>query len=311
MDTTIKPTTILLTGGMTLLGRRLTDKLRAEGYRVHWLTNQLEQAEGKCDAAFLWDIDRKLIDDIAFDGANVLIHLHGAQLFKERWSAGRKREIIRSRALSTRLLFNALRRTKHSIHSVLVASSVYYYPAATMNETFYEREAAGEDFLGQCHQMLEEEAQRFRTRLGIRTVILRNGIALDPRRGVLPNMSLPVSFGLNMPLGRGDQYINWIHIDDLCRIYSYAIANTELRGVYNACAPSPLTNSQFMYALCSVKGHDHLRLPISSVILRSLLGEMADPLLKSSRVSSDKLIASGFTFEYDSLSKALRSCLDR
>lgn len=310
MNTETKQQTILLTGGNTLLGRRLTDSLRAQGHRVHWLTGHLDEAKDKCDAAYLWDIEHRLIDEQAFTGVDVLIHLHGSRLFKERWSLGRKREIVRSRTLSTRLLYSTLQRIEHQVQTVIIGSSIYYYPAATTMDIYYEREPAGEDFLGQCLQMLEEEGQRFRTRLGIRTVILRNGIPLDPNRGMLPNMTLPVSFGLNMPLGKGTQYVNWIHIDDLCRIYIYAITHPELRGVYNACSPAPLTNSQFMYALSSVKGRDHIRLPISSVILRSLLGEMADSLLKSSRVSADKLIATGFTFEYDSLSKALRSCLD-
>lgn len=312
MNAETKPQTILLTGGNTLLGRRLTDSLRAQGYRVHWLTGHLEASKDKCDAAFLWDIERRLIDEQAFAGVDVLIHLHGSRLFKERWSLRRKREIVRSRTLSTRLLYATLNRLtgQHQVKTVLIGSSIYYYPAATTMETLCEREPAGEGFLGQSLQMLEEEAQRFRTRLGIRTVILRNGIALDPHRGVLPNMALPVSFGLNMPLGKGNQYVNWIHIDDLCRIYTYAMEHTEMKGVYNACSPAPLTNSQFMYALSTLKGRDHLRLSVSSVILRSLLGEMADVLLKSSRVSADKLIGTGFTFEYDSLGKALRACLD-
>lgn len=312
MDTTSRKQTVLITGGRSLLGRRLTEYLRGKGYRILWLTRDVSGGMDMCDETFFWDIEQGTIAEHPLLEADVIIHLAGASLSGERWTKRRKREILRSRVRSARLITNALARLDHHVHTLIYASSTGFYsgedsPLGALPSE--ENEAPGLSFLSQTFAMLEREAQLAQERLGLRTVVLRNGVILDPYAGVLPNLIIPVRFGLNTPLGRGDQFVNWIHQQDICRIYERAIRQSEMQGVYNAVAPAPVTNSQLMDSLSALYGHDHLRLRIPSVILRTLLGEMSERILSGRAASADKVRALGFAFNHASIGQALRACL--
>lgn len=306
MDTANKRQTVLITGGRTLIGRRLTEYLRGRGYRVLWLTRDVSGSMDMCDETFYWDIEQNVVADHALREADIVIHLAGASLHSERWTPKRKREILRSRVRSARILTNALSKVEHHVHTIIYGSSLNIYRTTPQGEPLHESEAPADTFIGQTFAMLEHEAEIAEERLGVRTLILRNGIALDPYAGILPYLVAPVRFGLNTPIGKGEQYINWIHQQDLCRIYEYAITQTDMRGVYNAAAPGAMTNSQFMYALSTVYGRDHIRIPVSSFIIRTVLGEMGDRILGGRPASVDKLLSTGFAFNYQTLSHALR-----
>lgn len=306
---TDKPTTILITGGRSLLGTRLTQYLRAQGYRVLWLTREVESSMDLCDEAFYWDMEQGIIAEHPLQQADVIIHLAGVSLFGERWTRLRKRAILRSRVLTARLLVNKLASIPHRVKTIIWGSSLHYYAGKRGRLYAREEDGVGGSFVARCFEMLEAEAERAQSLLAIRSVILRQGFVLDALRGGLPNMLLPIRFGLNMPLGNGEHYINWIHILDMCRICTYALEHPSMQGVYNACSESPLTNSQFMYGLSAVYGHDHLRIPLSSSLIQLALGEMSQGILRSRPASCDKLIAEGFTFRYHSLNQALRAIL--
>lgn len=307
MNTLSKKQTILITGGRSLLGRRLTEYLRGRGHRILWLTRDVSGGMDMCDETFFWDIDQNIVAEHPLKEADVIIHLAGASLFTERWSQRRKKEILRSRLRSSRVLLNALSKVDHHVHTIIYGSSTMIYGNSPLHETAHEEEPAGNNFLAQVFATLEHEAEVAQEKLGVRTAVLRNGFTLDPYAGVLPNLIRLVRFGLNTPLGSGDQYMNWIHQQDLCRAYEHVIAHEELSGTYNVVAPSDTTNSQFMYALCSLYGKDHIRLAIPSPFVKLILGEMGACLLSNRLASSDKLIASGFHYQYNELMKALRA----
>lgn len=262
-----------------------------------------------CDETFFWDIDQNVVAEHPLREADIIIHLAGASLSSERWTLRRKREIVRSRIRSARVLTNALARIDHHVHTIIYGSSVSYYDSKLSGEPCHEPEEAGTSFISQTFAALEAEAEIAKQRLGVRTVVMRNGIILDPYAGVLSYLINPVRFGLNTPLGSGDQSINWIHFQDLCRIYEHAMRETDMSGAYNACAPSPVSNSQFMYALSALQGRDHLRVPISGFLLRTVVGEMSEPLLYGRPAAVDRLIATGFGFNYGNINQALRACL--
>lgn len=305
----VKQTTILITGGRSLVGSRLSAHLRTLGYRVLWLTRDIEWAMQYSDEAFYWDMDQNILAEHPLTQADVVIHLAGSTIFGERWSRERKRKILRSRVVTARMLVNKLQSVEHHVHTMIWASSLLYYQ--TQGDRVYanEDEPAGSGFLSRTFEMLEQEAVMAEQKLGVRSVILREGFVLDAHTGGLPNMLLPLKLGLNVPLGLGNQYINWIHVSDLCRLYTYCIEEKAMWGVYNACSEAPLTNNQFMYGLSSVYGHDHIRLPIPSPLLRFALGEMSVGILKGRPAGVDKLVQTGFEFHFHSLNQALRDLI--
>lgn len=302
-----KKQTVLITGGRSLLGRRLTEYLRGRGYRILWLTRDVSGGMDMCDETFFWDVEQNIVAEHPIKEADIIIHLAGANLFSQRWTGERKREIMRSRMRSARVLANALAKVEHHVHTIIYASSLGYYEHRLPEEVIHEDEEAGASFLAQVFKGLEQEAQRAEAKLGVRTVVMRNGLVLDPYAGLLPMLVRPVRFGLNLPLGSGNQYVNWVHQQDICRAYEFVIEQEELKGAFNVVAPSATTNSQMMYALSALYGKDHVRVPLPSPVLRLALGEMGGPLLESRLASADKLMSMGFRFQYDELGKALRA----
>lgn len=304
-----KKQTILITGGRSLLGRRLTEYLRGRGYRILWLTRDVSGGMDMCDETFYWDVEQNIVAEHPLKEADIIIHLAGASLYSERWSATRKREIMRSRLRSARVLTNALAKIEHHVHTIIYSSSLAYYEHRLPEEVIHEDEDAGASFLAQVFKGLEQEAVVAEHRLGVRTVILRSGFVLDPYAGVLPNLVRPVRFGLNIPLGSGKQYVNWVHQLDVCRAYEYFIEHLEIKGHYNVVAPSPTTNSQLMYALSAIYGKEHIRVAVPAPLVRLAMGEMSHELLYSRPVATDKLQSTGFRYQYDDLAKALRASI--
>lgn len=295
---------------MTLVGKRLTRYLTRQGYEVLWLSSNVSAKITEAPETFHWDWETGAISEEALQRADVIIHLAGANLLDSRWTLERMRHIARSRLLSAKLIFDTLAKIADGRERTFIgASSLYYYGVETSREWLTEASPAGKDFLSSVFQILEERVELWSTRLGMRSVMLRHGFVLDGLGGGLPNMLLPVRLHLTMPLGKGDQYINWIHSEDLCRVYEQAIEQVQMVGVYNACAVAPLTNDQFASALSIAQFGallPPLKVSIPSELLRVALGPRANYLLKGRPASVDKLLDTGFQFRFNSLNQALR-----
>ena len=178
----------------------------------------------------------------------------------------------------------------------------------TSERILTEKDDPGKDFTGEVCRRWEEATGNMES-LGIRTVILRTGIVLSGNGGALKRMALPAKFGIGSPLGSGRQYIPWIHIDDICSVYIKAIEDRSMTGVYNAAAPEHVSNSQFMRTVSDVMGKPFFFPAIPAFVFRILYGEMSSILLKGTRVSSGKIISSGYSFSYPDLRGALLSLL--
>lgn len=142
--------------------------------------------------------------------------------------------------------------------------------------------------------------------LGLRILKFRTGVVLTKDGGALPQLALPIKLGLGSPLGSGDQWISWIHIQDVVDMYLLAIENESLSGVYNMAAPNPVTNKQLTRAVAK-QLHKPLWAPrVPAFVLKLLLGEMSMVVLGSTKVSSAKIEGVGFKFKYPEVDGALR-----
>jgi uncharacterized protein (TIGR01777 family) len=297
---------VLITGGTGLIGKHLSNRLQESGYDVSPLSRESSKDTGL--RVYKWDPESGTIDPEAISKADYIINLAGAGLGDSRWTEKRKKEILDSRIKSAGLIFVKLKESGKRPEAFISASGTGYYGSMTSERILTEKDDPGKDFTGEVCRRWEEAAGNMES-LGIRTVILRTGIVLSDNGGALMRMALPAKFGIGSPLGSGQQYIPWIHIDDICSVYIKAIEDRSMTGVYNAAAPEHVSNSQFMRTVSDVMGKPFFFPAIPAFVFRILYGEMSSILLKGTRVSSGKIISSGYSFSYPDLRGALLSLL--
>jgi hypothetical protein len=294
---------IIITGGSGLVGMHLSEKLRKKGYNVSIFSSSKKNVSVSTS---YWDYKNNIIDKDILQKTNYIVHLAGANISSKRWTTHRKKEIVESRVKSAEFLLNSINQANNSLDSFISASAVGYYGAVTSNNIFTEKDKPASDFLGVTCKEWEQTADKFKV-LGIRTVKLRTGIVLAKEGGALPKMIPPIKLGIGSAIGSGKQYMPWIHIDDLCDIYIKAIEDENMQGAYNAIAPEYVNNFEFTRSLAKVLKKPFWFPQLPSVLMKLLFGEMANILLKGSRVSSEKILKLGFQFKYRNLKDALQS----
>ncbi len=296
---------ILITGASGLIGTRLTTLLDEEGYRIAHLSRTPRSGNAE---TFLWNVDKHQLDAAAIQAAHVVIHLAGTGIADKPWTKQRKNEIIKSRTLSTRLLYGELKKGNHNVKTFISSSAIGFYGSEDKDTFFTEDDKQGNDFLsdvvGQWEQAVDQISE-----LGIRVVKLRIGIVLSEKGGALKEMMRPIKLYVGAPLGTGTQYLSWIHLDDVCYIFIKAIEDETMHGVYNAVAPNPVTNKEFTHSVAKALHRPVIFPTVPSVILKIFLGERADLVLKGTKISGEKIQATGFKFRFDSLDDALRNIL--
>ena len=289
---------VLLTGSTGLGGKLLVRVLKDAGFSVRRLTTRRELAVQ--EGYFLWNPAAKEADDRAFEGVEYIIHLAGSSIGNGRWTARRKKDILESRTLTAELLLAKVSQLQLPLKAFVSASATGYYGSATTETIYDEYSPAGRDFLADVCVQWEKAADRFQS-AGIRTVKMRTGVVLAKGAPALEKMLLPIKSGLGGPLGNGRQYMPWIHLDDLCRLYLRAICDESMSGAWNAVAPEHITNRELMRTLARKLGKPFLFPPVPAFMLRLLLGEMAVIVTDGSRVSSRRLKATGFEFKVATL----------
>lgn len=289
---------ILITGGSGLVGKKITGLLERKGFEVAWLSRNPEKYKQK---SFAWDVDKQTIDAKALQWADGIIHLAGEGVADKRWTAERKQAILQSRTQSTLLLKHAIEKSDKKPEVFVSASAVGYYGFSTGDTLMDENGKAGNDFLAQVVVAWESDVEKI-SDYGIRTVMLRIGIVLDNKGGALPEMLKPP---VAAPLGNGQQWMSWIAIDDLARMFLFAIENKGMIGVYNAVGPNPATNEALTKAAAKKVGKMYVGLGVPGFALKIVLGEMAQMVLGGNRVSAHKIRKAGFEFRYPVLEDAL------
>ncbi|WKN46171.1 TIGR01777 family oxidoreductase [Tunicatimonas pelagia] len=295
--------TVLISGGTGLVGTRLTQLLQEKGYTVTHLSRSVSGDEKV--KTYQWNIKKKEIDPEALIGVDYIIHLAGAGIADKRWTDKRKELILKSRTESTELLRDSIAKlNNHAIKAFVSASAVGYYGIDTGKTWVDEESPSGDGFAAEVTHQWEAAVDKINP-LNLRVVKIRIGIVLSEKGGALVKIMQPIKFGVGAPLGRGNQYMSWVHLDDLCRLFIFALEQREIQGVYNGVAPNPATNHELTKKTADVLNKPLFLPNIPAFALKLLLGEMAQVVTGGNRVKSDKIEKAGFEFKYTDLRPAL------
>ncbi len=298
---------VLITGGSGLIGSHLTATLLDSGYKVsHLSRNRAKLGQIR---VFKWSPDIEFIDPEALDGVDYIVHLAGANIGEKKWSKKRKLEIIGSRVNSAKFLHKIVSEREIILKAFISASATGFYGNSSSTKIFNENDLPGNDYLSLVCKQWEEASDLF-TNSGIRTVKIRTGVVLEKTDSALSKLMMPAKFGFLVQTGNGLQYMPWIHIRDLCNIYLEAIKETGMSGSYNATAPQSVTHAEFIKVLGRVMKKPVFPIPVPGFVLKTVLGEMADVVLKGNAVSSEKLMNTGFKFLYPNLEEALDNIIN-
>lgn len=292
---------ILITGGTGLLGKILTKELQNQGHHVSILSRNPEKVKGV--KAFYWDVEKQEIDEQCLDGIDTVIHLAGEGIADKKWTFKRKQEIIDSRVNSIQLIYQLMSKNQNRVKAVVSASAVGFY-GDRADEILTEESNKGTGFLSDaCHFWEEavDEGQQFE----IRIVKLRIGLLLTSKGGVLAPFKLMVNTFTAMNFGNGRQWFPWIHADDLVGMFAWAVNDDKITGVFNATAPTPVTNSVFTKTLAKVLKKPFWPFQIPVFMLKMILGERKELLLMSNKTDSKKIQQAGYVFKFVDLKKAL------
>ena len=297
--------TILMSGASGLIGTSLFRAFSERKMRVIRLVRRRPEGTGEV----FWNPEAsEPADDLqALENADAAIHLSGANLFSERWTAAYKREIVESRVGTTRAIVNLLKKSKKPPQVLLCASAIGIYGDCE-DEILTESSSPGQGFLADTCRAWESEATRA-AEGGIRVASLRFGVVLSREGGALKKMLPVFRAGLGGRLGSGRQWMSWIAVSDLVRAVLHVLETDSLRGPVNMVAPIPVTNTDFTRALGRALRRPAF-LPAPAFALRMVLGEVADDaLLASTRVVPARLAASGFHFDLPEINSSLRTLL--
>ncbi len=296
-----------ITGATGSVGRAIVQELQTAGHQIRVLSTR-KQLDWNGVETYTWNPANGEIDLAALEGADHLIHLAGATVSK-RWTARYKQEINDSRVYTTQTLIDALQKVKEGPSSCVSASAIGIY-GSDLTREMTESDTAADDFLASVTSTWEH----YTTKLGTaerRSVQLRIGIVLDKGAGVLGQLVPLAKLGIASPLGNGQQWTSWIHVQDLARMFIHAATSELPSGAYNAVAASPISNKGLTKAICKALKRPMFFPPVPGFVLKLVLGEMATLALMSQKVSNAKIAATGFEYKHDQLDDALTDLLSK
>jgi len=290
-----------ITGATGLIGSALRRSLATQGHELRCLSRGAPTQPGW----YAWDPDAGAPPQEALEGADAVIHLAGEPV-AQRWSEAAKRRIRASREQGTRALVDTLAALPHRPPVLVSASAVGYY-GNRGDELLSEPSAPGSDFLAGVCEAWERSAHAADA-LGIRVVCIRIGLVLAARGGALARMLPPFRLGLGGPIAGGEAWMSWIHIDDLVRLFLWAVETPGVHGPVNAVAPEAVRNAEFTRSLAAAL-HRPAFLPVPALALKLMYGEMAGLVLSSQHVVPDVATQCGFHFAWPALDPALRDLI--
>jgi uncharacterized protein (TIGR01777 family) len=301
---------IFITGGTGFVGTFLTRELTARGHQVTLLTRAIKPGRILPSGAVF--LEGNPLQPGPWQKAvpehEVFINLAGSSIFS-RWTEGAKKEMRESRLLTTRNLVQALAERQGTETLLLSTSAIGYY-GFHEDEELSEADPPGTDFLATLARDWEAEAQQAES-FGVRVIRCRFGIVLGERGGALDRMVPLFNKGLGSPLGSGRQWLSWIHQQDLSRIFLFLLDRKNAAGPINCTAPQPVINKELTRLLAEALGRPAFLPAVPGFMLKLVMGEFGDILLKGQRVLPRKLHQLGFEFNYPDLKKALQNLFQK
>jgi uncharacterized protein (TIGR01777 family) len=295
---------VLITGANGMLAKHL-EKLLMNKYSIRFLTRNVTQ-----DNEYFWDLETKYIDPKALMGVHYIIHLAGSSIANKRWNEKRKHTILSSRVDSSYLLLEELKKHQIKIEGFISASAIGFYGTTTTDTIFNEESPKGSDYLSTVCSKWEHAAHLFKSEdVAASVSVVRIGIILSENGGALLKMVQPIKYGFGSGIGKGNQYMPWIHIQDLSEIFKFILEKKQINETFNAVSPEHTTNIEFTKKIAKAVNRKIILPNIPAFIMKILFGEMAILLLKGSRVSSEKIVKKGFKFKYENLDTALNNIL--
>ncbi len=292
---------ITVTGASGFIGNRLVHELLQAGHSIHALGRKRNTGLPQAVSFSEWRSTEAEPPAESLAMADAIVHLAGEPV-AQRWSLEVKQRIRSSRVDGTRNLVTALSKQSHHPQVLVCASAIGYY-GSRGDEVLTETSAPGRDFLSQV--VIDwEQAARQAEALGIRVVPLRLGVVLGKDGGALVKMLPPFRFGLGGRLASGQQWMSWIHVDDVIGLIQFSLDNSAARGPMNATSPHPATNAEFTQELAAAL-HRPAVFPVPRFALNLLFGEMAEVILGSQRVIPKAAQSTGFEFQYPELRPTL------
>jgi uncharacterized protein (TIGR01777 family) len=296
---------ILITGGLGFVGTQLSIRLLDKNHQVSVVDHSpgpkphtpkgVRYIFGDTTRAGAWQAEVEKHDAI--------INLAGASIFR-RWSDQTKKLIYDSRILTTQNVVDALPNENGAL---LCSTSAVGYYGFRGDEEIAEEDTPGDDFLARLCYDWEGEASKA-TAKGSRVVIPRFGIVLGKTGGALGQMIPAFKAFVGGPLGNGDQWFSWIHMEDLLKGILFILEDKNFNGPVNLCAPNPIRNIDLARTLGKVLSRPSF-LKAPSFAVRTMLGEFGDVLLEGQRVLPKKLLDGGFTFRFPDIMEALQEVI--
>ncbi|WP_260286277.1 TIGR01777 family oxidoreductase [Peribacillus aracenensis] len=297
---------VVITGGSGFVGQALTHLLTQKGHRVTILTRLPDH---KSTSEFVHYVDWLSADhqpENELKDVDAMVNLAGESINSGRWIQSKKEAILNSRLTATKEVIRILRHL-HPRPKVLVnASGVSYYGMSDFKTFNESSESDANDFLASVVKSWEKEGAMAKE-LGVRTVFARFGIILG-QEGAFPRIVLPYKLGIGGTIGSGMQWISWVHIQDAVEMVYFAIINSEVDGPLNVTSPHPIRMSSYGQSIADVL-HRPYWLHVPGVVVKLVLGEMSQLVLKGQRVLPQKALYHNYSFQFPNVQSALTDIL--
>lgn len=296
---------ILITGATGFIGRYLVKSLNSRGEDLFVVTRNTDSAK-KVFPDLKHFIEWDNLDSVKNVKIDAIINLAGMNLDEKRWNEKVKKQIYDSRIISTRRVVELIKTMPAKPEVLINASGVDYY-GDTGDNDIDENAPPANSFFSKVVQDWEKEALKAQDP-GVRVVVIRTGFVIALNSKALRKMVLPFKLFAGGYAGSGKQYLSWIHINDLVRVYEFVLDNTKIKGAVNASSPNPVRMKDFAKIIGKIL-HRPGFIPAPEFLLRILFGDVAEAVIAGRRALPKKLTEAGFKFKYENAVEAVKDCL--